>query len=225
MTMGTRVDYFPAVVNQCGTNIIATCVPPSGSFFPVGTTVVNCQAGLPGTVPARCSFTITILAGPPCNMDNCIELRCPSNITAICTTPLGAPVTYSVFATNRCSTDLVVSCIPASGSTFPPGITTVHCAAFGNGNNFSNLCNFTVSVIGNCPVPSPLGLIVARDGDVVELMLQSIEGVTSQIEYSDSSGSPEWRLFRTITGDGSVIVITDSVNAASQRFYRLRLDP
>jgi len=144
-------------------------------------------------------------------------------MTAICSSPLGASVTYSVFATNRCSTNLVVSCIPASGSSFPPGTTTVRCTAFGNG--FSNLCNFTVSVVGACPAQSPLGLVVARDGNVVELMLQTIEGVTSQIEYSDTSGSPEWRLFRTITGDGSVMVITDSVDAASQRFYRLRLDP
>src|SRR5205085_12156104 len=50
---GAVVTYAPTAGGGCGT---VTCSPASGSFFPVGTTTVNCitQAG-----PA-CSFTVTV---------------------------------------------------------------------------------------------------------------------------------------------------------------------
>ena len=54
---GAVVTYpAPTTTGNCGSNAVV-CVPPSGSFFPVGTTTVTCAA----PVGTNCSFDITVL--------------------------------------------------------------------------------------------------------------------------------------------------------------------
>lgn len=66
---GAIVTYPPPMVRNCpGTS--ASCNPPSGSFFPVGTSTVTCtvtdeSSGNTNT----CSFTVTVTG-------ECIELQC-----------------------------------------------------------------------------------------------------------------------------------------------------
>src|SRR6185503_12873452 len=60
---GAIVTYgSPMTSGTCGT---VTCSPPSGSFFPIGTTTVTCTATAGGT----CSFTVNITGTCPggCN--------------------------------------------------------------------------------------------------------------------------------------------------------------
>src|SRR5215510_572678 len=58
---------------SCGT---VTCTPPSGSFFPVGMTTVNCDAAGTAANP-DCSFTVTVNdTQPP-------TITCPANVTAV----------------------------------------------------------------------------------------------------------------------------------------------
>ena len=60
---GAVVSYpAPTTSGDCGT---VSCSPPSGSFFPMGTTTVNCSA----TGGGNCSFTVTITGTCPsgCN--------------------------------------------------------------------------------------------------------------------------------------------------------------
>jgi len=53
---GAVVTYpAPMTLGNCGSNAVV-CLPPSGSFFPVGTTTVTCTA----PVGTNCSFTITV---------------------------------------------------------------------------------------------------------------------------------------------------------------------
>ena len=57
------VDYpSPAVTDNCPGSF-ATCVPPSGSTFPVGTTSVNCTAHDLAGATASCGFTVTVTRG------------------------------------------------------------------------------------------------------------------------------------------------------------------
>ncbi len=58
---GAVVEYPPpTTVGNCGGATFAYS-PPSGSFFPVGTTPVNCIATDPnGRVVSQCSFTVTV---------------------------------------------------------------------------------------------------------------------------------------------------------------------
>jgi outer membrane protein assembly factor BamB len=71
----------------------------------------------------------------------------PGPITTNATSPGGAVVTYSVSATDPDDAVASLSCVPASGSTFPIGTTTVTCTASDTNGNTSS-ASFTVHVKG-----------------------------------------------------------------------------
>ncbi len=58
---GTNVYFSPTATDDVVTNPVVTCVPPSGSFFPLGTNRVECEArdGCGGR--ARCTFNVLLL--------------------------------------------------------------------------------------------------------------------------------------------------------------------
>ena len=102
-----------------------SCLPASGSVFPVGTTTVTCSTAADG-LSASSSFTVKVNpALPPTITTN-------PNVTVYQTTPAGTPVSFA----NPTATDpnpngftASVACVPASGSVFPAGSTTVTCTA------------------------------------------------------------------------------------------------
>jgi probable HAF family extracellular repeat protein len=57
------------------------------------------------------------------------QLNLPNGVSQTATSPNGATVSYTATATDDVDGDLAVDCSPASGSTFPLGITTVNCSA------------------------------------------------------------------------------------------------
>src|SRR6185436_14355966 len=69
---GANVSYPNPIPNPTnGTTV--SCNPSSGSFFPVGTTTVNCSATNPSTTAvATCSFTVTVRVQG-------LSLSCPSD--------------------------------------------------------------------------------------------------------------------------------------------------
>lgn len=79
-----------------------------------------------------------------CQPDICVEIFCPKNILVDCQGPLGTPVKYSVFATNNCSSNMIVICKPPADTLFHLGTTGVECTA--TGNNQTARCGFTVTV-------------------------------------------------------------------------------
>jgi len=70
----------------------------------------------------------------------------PGNLTAEATGPGGAAVTYSASATDAVDGSVAVGCLPASGSTFALGTTTVTCTASDTHNNTAT-SSFTVTVV------------------------------------------------------------------------------
>ncbi len=79
---GAVVNYpAPTITDNCPGTFTATCTPPSGSFFPVGTTTVTCEVdgfaapvgaapnGQPGctTITHSASQTITLFNSVSCN--------------------------------------------------------------------------------------------------------------------------------------------------------------
>ena len=58
---GAVVSYPAPTVSGGCPPITTNCVPPSGSTFPIGTTVVNCTATDVCGGQANCSFTVTVL--------------------------------------------------------------------------------------------------------------------------------------------------------------------
>src|SRR6185503_13008535 len=124
----------PTTTGTCGT---VTCSPPSGSFFPKGTTTVTCTA----SAGPSCTFTITVNdTQPP-------SITCPANIT-VSNDPnqCGAVVNYPPpTVSDNCPGVGAPQCSPASGSFFPVGTTTVTCSvADASGNTAS--CAFTITV-------------------------------------------------------------------------------
>src|SRR5438046_3835356 len=98
-----------------------TCMPPSGSTFPKGTTTVTCHAtDASGNNSADCTFTVTV------SDSQVPTVTCPTNITT--TTAPGscesASQSYTITAGDNCPGS-TTTCTPPSGSTFPKGTKTV----------------------------------------------------------------------------------------------------
>ncbi len=136
---GAVVNFSPPFPSgDCGT---VSCSPPSGSFFPPGTTTVTCTAS---TGPS-CSFTVTVQPPPP-------TITCPANITTTappsCNQAASVVVNFPAPTASDVCGSITLVCVPPSGSSFPVGTTTVTCTATGAGGP-SN-CSFTVTVFGAC---------------------------------------------------------------------------
>ncbi len=118
---GAVVTYpAPTTNGSCGT---ITCSPPSGSFFPVGTTTVTCTSSAGPT----CTFTVTVTDDQP------PSITCPANVT-VSNDPnqCGAVVNYPApTITDNCPGTFTATCTPPSGSFFPVGTTTVTCQVNG----------------------------------------------------------------------------------------------
>ncbi len=134
---GANVNYAAPTAMSCGT---VTCAPASGSFFPVGTTTVNCttQAG-----PA-CSFTVTV------NDTENPVITCPANITVgndpgLCSAIVNPGVAT---ATDNCS-GVSVSGTRSDGralnAPYPVGTTTITWKATDASNNMAT-CLQTITV-------------------------------------------------------------------------------
>lgn len=123
-----------------------TCTPPSGSTFALGETLVVCSATDAARNPsAPRSFTVTVAD------TTAPAITVPATITAEATGSTGAAVSYADVPTM----DLVdgpgtASCLPAAGSTFALGDTSVTCSATdGAGNGAS--ASFGVTVVDTTP--------------------------------------------------------------------------
>lgn len=96
---------------------------------------------------AECNQLITV------NDQIAPVITCSPNITV--TTSLGscnATVNYSVTATDNCGGAVSITNVPASGSSFPLGVTTVTSTATDGCGN-SSTCTFTITVLdGQIPV-------------------------------------------------------------------------
>ena len=138
---GAIVNFpTPGVTDNCPGAITTTIVPPSGSFFPVGTTVVTVTATDAAGNVAICTFKVRVV-------DTQLPVvTCPANITTSNTAgQCGAIVSWAApVATDNCP-GVTVTSSPASGSFFPIGTTTVTVTAKDASNNITT-CTFTVTV-------------------------------------------------------------------------------
>lgn len=171
------VNYpAPATSGQAAT---VTCTPPSGSTFPVGMTTVTCVASNSfGTT--NCSFTVTVQNQPP------PTINCGANQTITINNPMGGIVNYTLPTATPASA--VVACMPASGSIFPAGVTTVTCTASNAGASAS--CNFTVTVNTPPGISCPPDMTVTSTVSIaVTYPNPTISGVGVTVNCVPPSGS------------------------------------
>lgn len=138
---GVATWVAPTVTDACGTIATVTSNYASGATFAAGvTTVIYTATDNAGNV-STASFTVTVndnekpvIAGVPAN----ISL---TNAAGKC----GAPATWTApTATDNCGVKTIVS-VPASGTEFAVGTTTVTVTATDNSGNVSTAA-FTVTV-------------------------------------------------------------------------------
>ncbi|HXH37592.1 MAG TPA: HYR domain-containing protein, partial [Thermoanaerobaculia bacterium] len=156
------------------------CNHPSGSLFPVTTTTVTCTAtdsfaSTSGTFVVNVTDTV-----PP-------VLTLPSNI--VTSNPV---VSYTVTATDTVDTNPLVSCSPASGSTFIVGTTTVLCSATdAHANRTTGSFKVTVTGGATAPLLTLPGDILAEAsgpaGAVVSYVVTATDNAS--ISCSPASGS------------------------------------
>ena len=144
------VDFPPPTVSDnLDPNVTFTCVPASGSSFPVGTNTVVCTATDNCGNTRSCSFIVTVIrdATPP-------VMVCPTNRTILlCGSAATVPVNFPTpTATDNLDPNVTVTCTPASGSSFPVGTTTVTCTATDDCTNRST-CAFTITVVRDTTPP------------------------------------------------------------------------
>jgi HYR domain len=149
---GSVVSYEASATNPAGHPIAITCVPGSGSTFPLGATTVTCTAVEEGET-ATATFTITVVdtTAPAIGSLAAVSVEAVG--------PAGAPVAYSSpSAVDAVDGPVPVACAPASGSTFAVGTTTVSCTASDSRGNTVTSTG-SVAVVDTTPptisVPAP----------------------------------------------------------------------
>jgi hypothetical protein len=139
-TTGAYVWYDAYAIDDRDGWIYANCSPLAGSWFPIGTTTVECSATDFSGNTATGSFTVSVVTPttPP-------TLYLPEPMTVDASGAGGTSVWYYAYGIDARGWWLTADCAPASGSLFPVGTTTVECSvtdAFGNSASGS----FTVAV-------------------------------------------------------------------------------
>ena len=117
-----------------------SCLPASGTAFALGTTIVTCTAMDTRDNEDSETFRVTVVD------TTAPAITVPDDVTEEATGQSGAAVTYSdASAVDLVDGDRPVECLPASGSTFALGNTTITCTATDTrGNKGSE--TFTVTV-------------------------------------------------------------------------------
>ncbi len=125
----------PAPTIECKVGMMTITSPHA---FPLGMTTVNCTATNGCAPDAACSFTVTV------NDNEAPTITCPP-------TQFAAPgvVNYPAPLANDNCPGVGVVCVPASGSVFPAGVTTVTCTATDAASNQAQ-CSFTVQTFDLC---------------------------------------------------------------------------
>jgi len=186
---GAVVSYTATASDAQDGSLTPSCSPASGSTFGPGTTTVNCSVTDSGGMSASGSFTVTVQDTTAPSLD------LPAPITQEATSASGAVVSYTASATDLVDGLVSVDCLPASGSTFPLGSTTVNCSATdshdntGNGS-FSVTVQDTTAPTLNLPAnisqeaAGPLGNVVTYVASATDL----VDGPVA-INCSPASGS------------------------------------
>ena len=118
-----------------------TCVPASGSTFPIGSTLVECSVTDSGGLSDSGSFLVSVGDSTAPDL-----VGMPANQQLTTTDPDGTTLSYTApTATDIADPNPSVDCVPASGSPIPVGTTTVTCVARDASGN-ETTASFTVAV-------------------------------------------------------------------------------
>ena len=212
-TSGLPVVYsVPVTTNVCSVDASSGLFAFQGG---VGTCTVAADQAGNSAFSAAPQVTQSIIVQdttPP-------VLTLPASISLIGTSPAGRVYTYAPTAFDYVNGSRPVTCTPASGFTFPYGVTTVNCSANDLNGNFST-GSFTVTILpasqsitfGAAPTPTyaPLGTFtVSATASSTLTVTYSVPVTTSVCSVNASSG------LVTILTAGTCTVAADQAGNAS----------
>lgn len=190
-------------------DVIITQSPPAGTVVGVGTNKVTLStrdaAGNLGT--ATIDYVVTDRTGA-----GNYSIMCPADLRVRCEGTNGSVVNFEVKGTRGC-TPVIVESIPASGSLFPIGTTTV-VGRIVVGGVIQAECRFTVSV--SCQKRIQLLRPSVPVGEVVRQLSLDFDAGENIVEVADSISGPWIRIPNA--QPGMVIQIAEDKG----KFYRIR---
>jgi len=205
---GAVVTYLVTDNGHCGT---LSSSPSSGTFFPVGTTLVT----VGGESGDPCSFTVTI------NDTENPTITCPANITTTESSPgAGADVNYPPPSATDNGPNVTTSCDHASGSHFDTGETVVTCTATDAAGN-SDTCTFHVLVTPStaCVLTCPADITVNNETDAcgahVTFSASGSDATCDPIAYTTASGPTSSGSFFPV---GTTVVTARAATGQACRF-------
>jgi hypothetical protein len=212
--------------------IAAACTPAAGSTFPLGTTTVQCTVTDLAGAKATGSFEVTVTNNAP-------TFTPPAHVVVEATGAAGAVVTFSANGSDIEQGAIQAACVPASGSPFAIGTTTVDCTVTDVGAA-SVSGSFTVTV-RDTTAPSiatvtpsarslwppnhklaPIAISVAAADLVTSAPMCTITGVTSnepQNGLGDGDTPNDW----LITGPLTLQVRAERAGNATGRIYTITI--
>ena len=186
---GAAVSFETSASDAASASLSVTCTPASGSTFGFGKTQVNCSVDDAAGNHKAASFQVTVVD------TTAPSLRVPDAVTAEATSALGAVVSFTASATDSVTASPTITCLPASGSTFGLGNTTVTCTARDASGN-SKSAQFAVTVRDTTPpalfLPSPINAdAVTSAGRSITFAAWATDAVTvsPSVTCTPASGS------------------------------------
>lgn len=213
---GTPVTFSITATDNLGdVTIVITTIDPmtgeprvviSGELFPLGTTMLTATATDELGNSSSLTFGVTVLD------TTAPTITVPANITAEATSSAGAPVNFITSAIDIVSGNVTPINNPASGSTFPLGVTTVEVEATDAAGNTSS-ASFTVTVRDTTPpvITVPANITTGSttpSGAVVTFTTSATDIVDGNVTTTSSPESGS--LFPL----GTTIVTTTATDAA-----------
>jgi hypothetical protein len=132
-----------AFVWSDGANTLANS-PTAEVWLTVGVHTIALTVTDAAGATSTATVTVTVVdTRPP-------ALSLPATVAAEATGPAGAPVSFAAAATDLVDGAVAPACVPASGSSFAVGATTVTCSATDAHGNASSAA-FTVTVTDSTP--------------------------------------------------------------------------
>ena len=215
---GMAWTFDPPTVsdNCCGSNVTVSIQSTvTNPFAPLTVTrtwlATDCCSN-----SVECSQTVMVLGNCP----PCLTFSCPSNLAVSCQGANGAVVSYPVWATNNCGAhEIGIICVPPSGSTFLPGMTSVNCTI--SSSNETWQCSFTV-IVDSQQVP-PLHIVPFTPGKFKVWWQRPCTDVI--LEGSSSLGpdrvwSPVPEPVQSL-GDEDFVIVSSTLGGPAM-FFRLR---
>jgi hypothetical protein len=166
------ITGFVGGVPQIGSQVT------SGDTFPLGTTTVGCFATGMAEQHVSGFFTVTVQDTlPP-------VVTTSGNVTLNATSPAGAVATFSASAVDLVSGSRPVTCTPASGSTFPIGMTTVTCSA-SDALAHTGSATLTVTVLG----PQQIVTNLISLAEAANFKTNQLQSALQNIAAGDTAGA------------------------------------